>query len=200
METDRARALLSRERDRLEALLERHRAERGAGATDELADIDQHQADEGTETYDREDLDGRIARVESELAAVARAEGRLADGTYGVSVESGRPIPDDRLEVLPAAERTAEEEERFRLEERAPVAAADDDDATPLDEPAEPPRDLAEIPLSRDHEPVVDPQEDDDEVRLDMPGEAYPGEGGAPDVGRPAPDDPTVDRRYRPER
>ena len=50
METDRARALLSRERDRLEALLERHRAERGAGATDELADIDQHQADEGTET------------------------------------------------------------------------------------------------------------------------------------------------------
>ena len=94
--------------------------------------------------------------------------------------------------MLPAAERTAEEEERFRLEERAPVAAADDDDATPLDEPAEPPRDLGEIPLSRDHEPVVDPQEDDDEVRLHMPGEAYPGEGGAPDVGRPAPDDPTV--------
>ncbi len=33
-----------------------------------------------------------------------------------------------------------------------------------------------------------------------MPGEAYPGEGGAPDVGRPAPDDATVNRRYRPER
>jgi DnaK suppressor protein len=199
VETDRARTLLSRERQRLEGLLDRHRAERGAGDRDELADVDQHQADEGSETYDREDLDGRIARVESELAAVGRAEGRLDQGTYGISVQSGEPIPEARLEAVPAAERTAEEEERFRLGERA-TGAPDGDDRTPLDDPAKPPRDLGEIPLSADHEPAVDPQEEDDEVRLPMPGEAYPGEGGAPDVGRPAPDDPTVDRRYRPER
>jgi DnaK suppressor protein len=47
------------------------------------------------------------------LAAIERAERRLADGTYGLSVETGEPIPDERLEVMPAAERTAEEQARF---------------------------------------------------------------------------------------
>jgi DnaK suppressor protein len=41
---------------------------------------------------------------------VGRAEARLAAGTYGLSIESGKPIPDERLEALPTAERTAEEE------------------------------------------------------------------------------------------
>ena len=43
------------------------------------------------------------------LDAIERAEKRLADGTYGLSVESGRPIPDERLETIPWAERTADE-------------------------------------------------------------------------------------------
>jgi DnaK suppressor protein len=45
---------------------------------------------------------------------VSRAEERLAAGTYGRSVESGEPIPDARLEALPAAERTVAEDERYR--------------------------------------------------------------------------------------
>jgi DnaK suppressor protein len=199
VDDDRARALLQGERERIEAILERHRAEFERAGEGELASYDQHQADEGTETYDREDLEGRIARAEGELAAVERAQRRLAEGAYGVSVESGEPIPDERLEAIPTAERTAEEEERLRRRAAAPQPD-DGDDATPLDEPGEPAGDLADIPLSRDHSPVVDPQERDDEVRLPMAGEAYPGEGGAPDVGEPAPDDPVVDRRYRPER
>lgn len=200
MDDERARALLQGERERIEAILERHRAELERSGEGELASYDQHQADEGTETYDREDLEGRVARAERELAAVERAERRLAEGAYGVSVESGEPISDERLEAIPTAERTAEEEDRLRRPAGAPELADDGDDATPLDEPAEPAGDLADIPLSRDHSPVVDPQERDDEVRLPMAGEAYPGEGGAPSVGEPAPDDPVVDRRYRPER
>ena len=47
-----------------------------------------------------------------ELAALERAEARLAAGTYGLSVESGERIPDARLELLPTAERTVEEEAR----------------------------------------------------------------------------------------
>ena len=39
-----------------------------------------------------------------------RAEARLAAGTYGLSVQSGEPIPDERLEVVPTAELTVEEE------------------------------------------------------------------------------------------
>jgi DnaK suppressor protein len=51
--------------------------------------------------------------LRAELAAVERAEQRLADGTFGLSVESGEPIPDARLEALPTAERTVAEQERF---------------------------------------------------------------------------------------
>jgi DnaK suppressor protein len=49
----------------------------------------------------------------NELAAVERAEARIDAGTYGLSVESGEPIPDERLETIPTAERTAEEQARF---------------------------------------------------------------------------------------
>ena len=34
-------------------------------------------------------------------------------GTYGLSVDSGEPIPDDRLEAIPWAERTVEEQSRY---------------------------------------------------------------------------------------
>ena len=48
------------------------------------------------------------------MAALERAEARLEAGTYGLSVESGEPIPDARLEARPTAERTVEEEARYR--------------------------------------------------------------------------------------
>jgi len=38
---------------------------------------------------------------------------RLIEGTYGLPIESGEPIPDERLEAVPTAERTAEEHARF---------------------------------------------------------------------------------------
>lgn len=37
------------------------------------------------------------------LAEVERAEERLAEGTYGVCVSCGSPIPDERLEARPFA-------------------------------------------------------------------------------------------------
>jgi DnaK suppressor protein len=55
--------------------------------------------------------------LQAELAAVARAEARLAAGTYGVSVESGARIPDERLEVEPLAERTVDEQARFERDQ-----------------------------------------------------------------------------------
>ena len=48
--------------------------------------------------------------LQAQLEAVERAEARLADGTYGISVASGEPIPDERLEIRPTAELTADEE------------------------------------------------------------------------------------------
>jgi DnaK suppressor protein len=53
--------------------------------------------------------DAVAAGLRDRLEAIKRAEQRLADGTYGRSVLSGRPIPDDRLEADPAAELTVDE-------------------------------------------------------------------------------------------
>jgi DnaK suppressor protein len=48
-------------------------------------------------------------RLDDRWAALERAEARLAAGTYGASILTGRPIPDERLEAFPLAELTVEE-------------------------------------------------------------------------------------------
>ena len=109
MDESRARELLARERARIEAELERLAPE----PDEELSHLDQHPADEGSETFDEERDAGIAERLREELAAIERAERRLAEGSYGRSVESGEPIPDDRLEAIPWAERTVAEQERW---------------------------------------------------------------------------------------
>ncbi len=49
------------------------------------------------------------ASFSNRLDAIDRALKRLDAGTYGRSVRSGEPIPDDRLDADPAAELTIEE-------------------------------------------------------------------------------------------
>ena len=109
MDSDRARELLRRERERIERALA---AEAHAPETD-LATRDQHLGDQGSELLDDELAAGLREQLAGELADVERAEERLARGTYGVSIESGEPIPDERLEAHPTAERTAEEQARL---------------------------------------------------------------------------------------
>jgi len=102
----RAQELLGAERSRIEQALGRLRHEDDGEPADEFdpgnlaSDLYQDELDAGLEENLRE-----------QLAAVERAERRLAEGTYGISIESGKPIPDERLEALPTAERTAEEEQ-----------------------------------------------------------------------------------------
>ena len=67
---------------------------------------------------------GRAEDFKAQLAALERAEERLAAGTYGLSIVSGEPIPDARLEVVPTAERTVEEEAAGPERSGARVAAA----------------------------------------------------------------------------
>ena len=54
-------------------------------------------------------------QLRERLGAIDRALGRLEAGTYGRSVLSGKPIPDQRLEADPAAELTVEEARASRL-------------------------------------------------------------------------------------
>jgi DnaK suppressor protein len=108
VDQERASELLRRERERIERAL----AEQ-SGANGELSTADQHLGDQGSELYEDEFEAGLRERLQKELAAVERAEARVSAGTYGLSVESGEPIPDERLELIPTAERTAEEQARF---------------------------------------------------------------------------------------
>lgn len=109
MDAEQARDLLARERSRIEEALERLQRP----GDEELSHLDQHPADEGTEVFEEERDEGLSVRLRQELDAIERAERRVQDGSYGTSIESGAPIPDARLEAVPWAERTAEEQERY---------------------------------------------------------------------------------------
>jgi DnaK suppressor protein len=53
--------------------------------------------------------DALVEGFRNRIAAIDRALKRLDDGTYGTSIRSGIPIPDERLDADPAAELTIEE-------------------------------------------------------------------------------------------
>ena len=110
MDEARARELLSAERARIERAL----GELGRGSIGEPADQEDDPTDKGTDLYQDAFDEGLADDLRRQLDAVERAEARLAANTYGISVESGEPIPDERLEAIPTAERTAEEEARRR--------------------------------------------------------------------------------------
>jgi DnaK suppressor protein len=105
MDVERARRLLAAERRELERSL----GHRGHEDDGENAGF-QEPANLAADLYLDELDEGLAEDLRDRLAALERAEERLAAGTYGVSVESGRPIPDERLEIFPTAERTVEEE------------------------------------------------------------------------------------------
>jgi DnaK suppressor protein len=107
MDPDRARELLASERARIERALASLRHQDDAEEFD-----DQDPANLASDLYQDELDQGRSEDLRRELDAVDRAEARLAAGTYGLSVVSGKPIPDERLEAIPTAERLADEEAR----------------------------------------------------------------------------------------
>jgi DnaK suppressor protein len=105
MDPDRARELLQAERARIERALARVQPEDDGEPADE-----QDPANLAADLY-QDELDETFADdLHDQLASVERAEARLAAGTYGLSIESGEPIADARLEARPTAELTADEE------------------------------------------------------------------------------------------
>jgi DnaK suppressor protein len=108
MDENRARSLLQAERAEVQSLL---------GGTEQAEEADREAEDEeGVDVSDRaqplteEGMDDAIAEsLRDRLDAIDRALRRLDEGTYGRSVRSGVPIPDERLEADPAAELTVEE-------------------------------------------------------------------------------------------
>jgi DnaK suppressor protein len=107
VDEQRAKELLRQEREQVEKDLAANRR----GGPEESDDRVQP-GDFDSEGLYQDELDAGLAEdLRKRLEAVERAEERLAAGTYGLSVRSGKPIPDQRLEANPTAELTVEEAE-----------------------------------------------------------------------------------------
>ncbi len=124
MDLDHSRERLTEEQARLDQLREGFREEHLTDETEnqslhELSDQPQHQADIGTETFNREADLSLLEQIEAELGDVEHALRRIDDGTYGTCEACGRPISDDRLEVLPAARFCLEDQSVAEREARA---------------------------------------------------------------------------------
>jgi DnaK suppressor protein len=111
VDNDRAERLLRTERTRIEGLLD---AVKGDGQSDRTAANQQGDMSDSSELLVSEGTDDAVADgLAQRLAAIERAEQRLAAGTYGRSIASGEIIPDERLEADPAAELTVDEAQQL---------------------------------------------------------------------------------------
>jgi DnaK suppressor protein len=108
VDTQHFRDLLLDKRQAVVEAIEYLHKENPGSLKDETGELvsgsaDQHMADTGTETVDREidytleESDGRL------LAAIDDALGRIEAGTYGICVNCGAQIAPERLEAMPWA-------------------------------------------------------------------------------------------------
>jgi DnaK suppressor protein len=106
MDEGRAKELLKAERERVEGALAKVKGEGREDSTEDVPAGDFNREN----LYEDELAAGQEGDLQRRLDQVERAEERLAAGTYGLSVRSGEPIPDGRLEAEPLAELTIDEE------------------------------------------------------------------------------------------
>ena len=85
----------------------------------ELADYDQHPADEGTETHDQELDETTEMMLANEAENVELALQRLASGDYGKCIDCGKDIPPERLEAIPESVRCIDDQARWEATLRA---------------------------------------------------------------------------------
>lgn len=110
METDAARERLLQERRRLETSARERLVELDVGESErssigELSGLDQHQADAGTEAFERERELSVLEGLDDQLREIDAALERVEAGTFGRCERCGREIDDERLEALPMTRR-----------------------------------------------------------------------------------------------
>lgn len=115
---------VARQKERLEELKQelketkRSAEESGLERSQEGQDSQLDAGDLSQHMFERE-LGATIGgQAEYRLGEAERALEKIEEGTYGLSDESGEPIPQGRLEALPEAIRTVEEQQRFEKERR----------------------------------------------------------------------------------
>jgi RNA polymerase-binding protein DksA len=108
LQTDQFREALLAERERVRGAIE-HLQQENSGTLEDgsgslVSGLDDHMADIGTDTFDRE-LDYTLEdSAEAVLAQIEAALQRIEAGTYGICQNCGQPISPERLEARPWAE------------------------------------------------------------------------------------------------
>ncbi len=75
-----------------------------------------HQADAGTDAYDRDFALSLLAQEQDSLYEIEEALKRIQNGTYGICEMSNKRIPQARLEALPFARFTIESQQQYEKE------------------------------------------------------------------------------------
>lgn len=89
------------------------RRESDGGTSGEVAHVDNHPADEATETHERElEVTTRMF-LDEEERRIGEARRALAEGTYGTCTGCGAPIPSARLAAVPEAVRCLDCQRHF---------------------------------------------------------------------------------------
>ena len=112
------------DRDTTEAALEQRleelrrtrtamRRESDGGTSGEVAHVDNHPGDEGTETHERELEVTTGIFLDEEERRIGEARRALADGTYGTCTGCGARIPPARLAAVPEAVRCLDCQRHF---------------------------------------------------------------------------------------
>lgn len=116
MEPEEARARLLSEQERVRKLADSVRSDLGDEPENddvgELSRYDQHPADSGSDTFEREKELSILEQLESELGEIEAALQRVDDGTYGIDEVTGDQIPDERLEAFPVARTNVRDDDR----------------------------------------------------------------------------------------
>jgi RNA polymerase-binding transcription factor DksA len=126
MKRDERERIEARLDARLEELMRTRAAMRRSGAGmigSELAHVDNHPADEGSDLHEQEVDQTTELFLEEEERRIGEARRALADGTYGICKGCGRPIPPERLQAVPEAVRCLDCQRHFegRHRQRTPL-------------------------------------------------------------------------------
>jgi DnaK suppressor protein len=78
-----------------------------------------HQADAGSDAYDRDFALSLLSQEQDALYEIDEALKRIELGTYGICEMSGKPIPRARLEAIPFARFTVECQSQLEKQSRA---------------------------------------------------------------------------------
>jgi DnaK suppressor protein len=85
-------------------------------------DFTEHDSGDMSQSMFNREMDATVAQqAEERLREVERALEKIEEGTYGLSDGSGEPIPRGRLEAVPEANYTVDEQQEREKERRPPV-------------------------------------------------------------------------------